>query len=191
MFSLALELQLQSHQHSPPPESPIHPYLTSSMSAQPLHAIWDAAASHPFTAAVPKETQFSVGFFLLLGAIILSGLFGLSAWTHTQAIKSYAHDLQTITSRIFPCLQYLHPWLSGKDSINAQCHTPSIDISDDSQLRRRLHDLCSRRICIDPTLRLLLVNINDTPRPRSTLCTARAAAPKNPSLYQLSDHSTR
>jgi cell cycle checkpoint protein len=53
------------------------------MSAQPLHAIWDAAASNPYVAAVPKETQFSVGFFLLLGAIILSGLFGLSASIET------------------------------------------------------------------------------------------------------------
>lgn len=48
------------------------------MSTQPLHALWDASAGNPFIAAVGKETQFSVGFFLLLGAIILSGLFGLS-----------------------------------------------------------------------------------------------------------------
>ncbi|EGP88527.1 unnamed protein product [Zymoseptoria tritici ST99CH_1A5] len=48
------------------------------MSAQSLQALWDASASQPFIAATPKDTQFSVGFFLLLGGLILSGLFGLN-----------------------------------------------------------------------------------------------------------------
>ncbi|CZT15308.1 uncharacterized protein RCC_01171 [Ramularia collo-cygni] len=48
------------------------------MSTQSLHALWDASSSNPYITAVSKDTQFSVGFFLLLGAIILSGLFGLN-----------------------------------------------------------------------------------------------------------------
>ncbi|EME46576.1 hypothetical protein DOTSEDRAFT_22628 [Dothistroma septosporum NZE10] len=48
------------------------------MSSQPLHALWEASASQPFQPTVGKDTQFSVGFFLLLGAIILAGLFGLN-----------------------------------------------------------------------------------------------------------------
>lgn len=48
------------------------------MSSQPLHALWEASADQPFQPTVDKDTQFSIGFFLLLGAIILTGLFGLS-----------------------------------------------------------------------------------------------------------------
>ncbi|KAK4626048.1 hypothetical protein CLAFUW4_04365 [Fulvia fulva] len=48
------------------------------MSSQPLHALWEASAGQPFQAAVDKDTQLSIGFFLLLGAIILTGLFGLN-----------------------------------------------------------------------------------------------------------------
>jgi hypothetical protein len=50
------------------------------MSAQPLQALWDASVSQPFVAATPKDSLFSIGFFLLLGGIILSGLFGLSMY---------------------------------------------------------------------------------------------------------------
>ena len=52
--------------------------LNISMSATPLHDIWDAAASQPFTPGVSKEAQFQIGFTLLLFAVICSGVFGLS-----------------------------------------------------------------------------------------------------------------
>ncbi len=48
------------------------------MSAQPLYAIWEASASQPFQATIGKSSQFAVGCTLLLFALILTGLFGLS-----------------------------------------------------------------------------------------------------------------
>ena len=46
--------------------------------SQSLIDIWEASASQPFEPAVAKEQQFSVGFTLLLFALICSSLFGLS-----------------------------------------------------------------------------------------------------------------
>ena len=46
--------------------------------SQSLNDIWEASASQPFEPAVSKEQQFSVGFTLLLFALICSSLFGLS-----------------------------------------------------------------------------------------------------------------
>ena len=54
-----------------------HSSPTRSMS-QALASIWEASASQPFEPAVSKEQQFSVGFTLLLFALICSSIFGLS-----------------------------------------------------------------------------------------------------------------
>lgn len=64
-------------------------HVHDSMSSQPLHALWEASAGQPFQAAVDKDTQLSIGFFLLLGAIILTGLFGLSMWHGTAGPYVY------------------------------------------------------------------------------------------------------
>ena len=48
------------------------------MSATPLKDIWDASVSQPFNPTVGKESQFNVGFTLLLFAVICTSLFGLS-----------------------------------------------------------------------------------------------------------------
>lgn len=43
-----------------------------------LYEIWEAAASSPFTPAVSKDSQLTVGFTLLLIGVIFTGLFGLN-----------------------------------------------------------------------------------------------------------------
>ncbi|KAJ9628761.1 hypothetical protein H2203_002663 [Taxawa tesnikishii (nom. ined.)] len=48
------------------------------MSAQPLRDLWDAAAGQPYEPAIGKNSQFTVGFTLLLTALMLSGYFGLN-----------------------------------------------------------------------------------------------------------------
>lgn len=48
------------------------------MSSTPLQSLWDASASQPFTPAISKEQQFTVGFALLFAALVLTGLFGMS-----------------------------------------------------------------------------------------------------------------
>jgi hypothetical protein len=48
------------------------------MSVSPLHDVWDASASQAFQPTIGKDSQFTVGFTLLLAAFILSSLFGLS-----------------------------------------------------------------------------------------------------------------
>lgn len=49
------------------------------MSSPSLLATWDASASQPFLPSIAKDAHFTVGFALLFIALILSGLFGLSA----------------------------------------------------------------------------------------------------------------
>ena len=66
------------------PTTPKRPHLTTthtsntSMSSTPLQSLWDASASQPFTPAISKEQQFTVGFTLLFAALVLTGLFGMS-----------------------------------------------------------------------------------------------------------------
>jgi len=48
------------------------------MSSTPLHDVWEAASANPYQPTVGKNAQFTVGFTLLLIALVLSGLFGLS-----------------------------------------------------------------------------------------------------------------
>ncbi|OJI86715.1 hypothetical protein ASPTUDRAFT_115765 [Aspergillus tubingensis CBS 134.48] len=43
-----------------------------------LNEIWQAASASPYTPPVSKDSQFFVGFSLLLAAFILTGLFGLN-----------------------------------------------------------------------------------------------------------------
>ncbi|KAL2848539.1 hypothetical protein BJY01DRAFT_246264 [Aspergillus pseudoustus] len=43
-----------------------------------LNQVWEAASASPYTPLIAKDSQFSVGFALLLLALILTGLFGLS-----------------------------------------------------------------------------------------------------------------
>ncbi|KAF2758739.1 hypothetical protein EJ05DRAFT_500258 [Pseudovirgaria hyperparasitica] len=46
--------------------------------SSPLKQIWDAAAANPYQPAVGKDSQFTVGFALLLTGLILTGIFGLN-----------------------------------------------------------------------------------------------------------------
>lgn len=48
------------------------------MSSTPLLDLWEASAGQPFQPSIGKNAQFTVGFTLLLIAILLSGLFGLN-----------------------------------------------------------------------------------------------------------------
>ncbi|KAJ5089400.1 hypothetical protein N7532_008084 [Penicillium argentinense] len=43
-----------------------------------LNEVWEAASASPFQPVVSKDGQFSVGFSLLLLALIFTGLFGLN-----------------------------------------------------------------------------------------------------------------
>ncbi|KAJ5380157.1 uncharacterized protein N7496_002585 [Penicillium cataractarum] len=43
-----------------------------------LNEVWEAASATPFHPLVSKDSQFSVGFNLLLIAVIFTGLFGLN-----------------------------------------------------------------------------------------------------------------
>lgn len=49
--------------------------------SQSLQSIWEASASQPFEPSVSKSQHFSVGFTLVLFALICSSLFGLSMYT--------------------------------------------------------------------------------------------------------------
>jgi hypothetical protein len=46
--------------------------------SSPLVDVWEAAASSPFSPAVGKNTQFTVGFVLLAISLILTTIFGLN-----------------------------------------------------------------------------------------------------------------
>jgi cell cycle checkpoint protein len=46
-----------------------------------LQQIWADAAGSPFVTPVGKDSQFFVGFSLLVAGILLSGLFGMSKRT--------------------------------------------------------------------------------------------------------------
>ena len=48
------------------------------MSATPLHDLWEASASQPYEPTIGKNSQFTVGFTLLLIALALTALFGLN-----------------------------------------------------------------------------------------------------------------
>ncbi|KAL3476375.1 repair protein Rad1/Rec1/Rad17-domain-containing protein [Aspergillus californicus] len=43
-----------------------------------LNQVWEAASASPYTPLVSKDSQFAVGFTLLLLALVLTGLFGLN-----------------------------------------------------------------------------------------------------------------
>ena len=43
-----------------------------------LNEVWEAAAGSPFTPAVSKDYQLTVGFSLLLASVVLTILFGLN-----------------------------------------------------------------------------------------------------------------
>ncbi|KAH8427979.1 checkpoint clamp complex protein Rad1 [Aspergillus melleus] len=43
-----------------------------------LNEVWEAASASPYTPYIGKDSQFSIGFGLLLSAFILTGLFGLN-----------------------------------------------------------------------------------------------------------------
>lgn len=46
--------------------------------SSPLLEIWEAASASPYQPTVSKNSQFAVGFILLLLAFILTGIFGLN-----------------------------------------------------------------------------------------------------------------
>jgi len=128
--------------------------------SSPLVDVWEAAASSPFSPAVGKNTQFTVGFVLLaicmLEALLLSGpllttraalilttIFGLST-RHSHA--PLANPTHAHTDRSFinlPVLGVPASLAFGYVASETQLqHAPT----DCKQLRRRLHDLRSRRI---------------------------------------------
>ncbi|KAE8349793.1 DNA repair protein Rad1 [Aspergillus coremiiformis] len=43
-----------------------------------LNEVWERASASPYTPLISKDSQFALGFTLLLSAIILTGLFGLN-----------------------------------------------------------------------------------------------------------------
>ncbi|RAL17182.1 putative DNA repair protein Rad1 [Aspergillus homomorphus CBS 101889] len=43
-----------------------------------LHQVWEAASASPYSPLIAKDSQFFVGFSLLLAAFLLTGLFGLN-----------------------------------------------------------------------------------------------------------------
>jgi hypothetical protein len=43
-----------------------------------LHEVWQAASGRPFLPTIGKDSQFFVGFILLLLGILLTGVFALS-----------------------------------------------------------------------------------------------------------------
>lgn len=43
-----------------------------------LHEVWTAAQGHPFVPAIGKDSQFYVGFGLLVLGLLIAGVFTLS-----------------------------------------------------------------------------------------------------------------
>lgn len=43
-----------------------------------LHQVWESAAGNPFVPTIGKNSQFTVGFYLLSQGLLLAGYFGLS-----------------------------------------------------------------------------------------------------------------
>ncbi|KAL4773012.1 hypothetical protein BDW60DRAFT_32344 [Aspergillus nidulans var. acristatus] len=43
-----------------------------------LNQVWEAASARPYIPLVAKDSQFTVGFSLLLLAFVFTGLFGLN-----------------------------------------------------------------------------------------------------------------
>jgi hypothetical protein len=53
----------------------------SKLMESPLHQVWESAVGNPFVPTVGKGSQFFLGFTLLTIGLLLSGLFGLSAYS--------------------------------------------------------------------------------------------------------------
>ncbi|RDW73050.1 hypothetical protein BP6252_06957 [Coleophoma cylindrospora] len=43
-----------------------------------LHGVWESAVGNPFVPTIGKDSQFTVGFSLLVLGTLLSGFFGLN-----------------------------------------------------------------------------------------------------------------
>ncbi|KAG9188584.1 hypothetical protein G6011_07289 [Alternaria panax] len=56
----------------------IQPNCTPVNMSSPLADVWEAAASSPFSPAIGKNTQFTVGFVLLAISLVLTTLFGMN-----------------------------------------------------------------------------------------------------------------
>jgi hypothetical protein len=106
-----------------------HANCTPTPMSSPLLDVWEAAASSPFSPAVGKNTQFTVGFVLLAicmsGALVLSGpllttraalilttIFGLS----TRYLHISLANLYSCAPRPILC-QPSRPWCSRFISI--------------------------------------------------------------------------
>ncbi|KAF2236063.1 hypothetical protein EV356DRAFT_498895 [Viridothelium virens] len=48
------------------------------MSTSSIHDLWEAASASPYEPTVSRDSQFYVGFTLLLIAFVLTSLFGLN-----------------------------------------------------------------------------------------------------------------
>ncbi|KAJ4366190.1 checkpoint clamp complex protein Rad1 [Neocucurbitaria cava] len=65
--------------------------------SSPLLDVWEAAASSPFSPAVGKNTQFTVGFLLLFASLVLTTIFSLSM--RTTSMYMIRHDTHQNTDR--------------------------------------------------------------------------------------------
>ena len=68
-------------------------------SSTPLNDLWEASASQPFHPSIGKNTQFTVGFTLLLVSFVLASLFGLSM----SRLPWEDSDHSLILQQISPC----------------------------------------------------------------------------------------
>lgn len=67
-----------------------------------LQEVWDAASGSPFNPAVSKENQFTVGFLLLLFAVVLTGLFGLSTYAFNHSWRCWLTSFRQVIPQYLP-----------------------------------------------------------------------------------------
>ncbi|KAF2664180.1 DNA repair protein Rad1 [Microthyrium microscopicum] len=71
----------------------------SAASSENLLQLWEAAKSSPFQPLVAKDLQFFVAFTLLIAAVLLTGVFGLSKSTpfHSKCNANNNTDRSILT----------------------------------------------------------------------------------------------
>jgi len=132
--------------------------------SSPLLDVWEAAASSPFTPAIGKDTQFTVGFALLAICMFEARMLCMLKWSYANYARSprlYNHLRLEYATHSLVCRanmhlpthrpirrQSAHPWCSRLISIRVRGlqETPALHTDCHQQLRRSLHDLRSRRL---------------------------------------------
>lgn len=117
---------------------PDHQYFRctiSNFSSQPtaglqqmdssLHEVWTAAQGSPFVPAVGKDSQFFVGFGLLILGLFVAGVFTLSRSFLQPNGLSFAHQPQTDPSATSPSSEFRRRWPSRK-STRPRSTTPTV-----------------------------------------------------------------